>query len=237
MQPEHEVYCEVDVNECNRGGCSNISNSTCVNTYGSFFCKCDNRGFELNAAGDACTDVDECSSVRHNCARQARCINTHGSFFCQCDAGFLTPEEVALLGNCSASHIQSLLFRQEKAGVRILFPQKGPGTVCVELDECQAHACATLPQLCVQTNHKVEGCAGLQWINGSAQQALLPAAESVDYGLRNTSSSTGNSSNASDGQRTVEQPQEGVLVHMPPCPTHSQCYNSRGSYQVNTVNH
>jgi hypothetical protein len=233
MQPELEVYCEVDVNECDRGGCGNITNSTCTNQYGSFSCTC-SAGYELNAEGDACVDIDECKGSRNNCARNARCVNTESSFSCQCDAGYLTPEEVALLGNCSLAHVQGLLFRHERAGVRILFPSKGPGTVCVEANECEAHACATLAQLCIETNHTADGCDTLQWVNHSNTNYQAPDLAST---VTNGSQSAANASNGTnntgmDIAAAPDEPKYGVLVRTPPCPVQSQCHNTPGSFQV-----
>jgi hypothetical protein len=226
LQPELEVYCEVDVNECDRGGCANIANSTCTNQYGSFSCTC-RAGYELNTAGDACVAIDECKGSRNNCARHAHCVNTESSFSCECGAGYLTPEEVALLGNCSLAHVQGLLFRDEKLGVRIVFPSRGPGTVCVEVNECQAHACARLAQLCLDTGHAADGCGSLRWSNSSESPSLAGISSSPP---RNASNGTTNGTDTST--IAAEWLQEGIFVRAPPCPAHSQCHNSVGSYQV-----
>ena len=68
----NEPHC-VDIDECkNRVVCPKIS--TCINTDGSFICRCD-QGLD----GDLCEDIDECSR-NSTCDANAACSNTEGSF-------------------------------------------------------------------------------------------------------------------------------------------------------------
>jgi hypothetical protein len=144
-------------------GCAHVVNSTCTNTYGSFTCTC-LLGYELNKEGNACVDIDECAGPRNNCARgTSKCFNTEASFECMCDEGFLTPEEVELMGNCSLSHVENLVFKEQDDGLRILFPTKGSGTLCVEVDECMAHTCVSYAEECLESNRTADVCASLTW--------------------------------------------------------------------------
>jgi hypothetical protein len=54
--------------------------------------------------------------------------------------------------------------------VRILFPYQGSGTVCVEVDECVAHACAAYAEECIQSNRTAPVCDSLQWFVANASQ-------------------------------------------------------------------
>ncbi|VDI38553.1 Hypothetical predicted protein [Mytilus galloprovincialis] len=75
--------CDADKNECNRvvNPCDTSSNQRCVNTPGTFVCKCV-AGYQ-NETG-TCTDVNECD----NNPCDQLCTNTDGSYTCSCRAGF-----------------------------------------------------------------------------------------------------------------------------------------------------
>uniref|UniRef100_UPI00358F7D2D epidermal growth factor-like protein 6 isoform X3 n=1 Tax=Myxine glutinosa TaxID=7769 RepID=UPI00358F7D2D len=79
----------LDVNECkmNRVVCSH--HKTCVNTFGSYRCKC-MEGFDLQYVHGKfqCKDMDECILGKHSCSEHATCYNTPGSYRCKCNAGF-----------------------------------------------------------------------------------------------------------------------------------------------------
>ncbi|CAO2587153.1 Fbln5, partial [Lemmus lemmus] len=72
-----------DVNECET---ENPCVQTCVNTYGSFICRCD-PGYELEEDGIHCSDMDECSFSEFLC--QHECVNQPGSYFCSCPPGYV----------------------------------------------------------------------------------------------------------------------------------------------------
>ncbi|KAL4640470.1 nephronectin isoform X3 [Arapaima gigas] len=75
----------VDVDECasNRAVCPRFRK--CVNTFGSYICKC-HDGFQLLYINGKyqCMDVDECSSGQHHCSGFSSCYNTPGSYKCKC---------------------------------------------------------------------------------------------------------------------------------------------------------
>uniref|UniRef100_A0A3P9HSZ3 EGF-like-domain, multiple 6 n=1 Tax=Oryzias latipes TaxID=8090 RepID=A0A3P9HSZ3_ORYLA len=79
----------VDIDECITGKNLCPYNRQCVNTFGSYYCKCQD-GYDLkymNGKYD-CLDLDECASSTHKCSRHADCLNTHGSYKCSCKSGF-----------------------------------------------------------------------------------------------------------------------------------------------------
>lgn len=73
-----------DIDECyeNEHTCS--SSEKCINTKGSFECKC-LPGFEMNANTDKCTDINECS-LEGICgsSQDASCTNFNGGYECIC---------------------------------------------------------------------------------------------------------------------------------------------------------
>ncbi|KAF4090655.1 hypothetical protein AMELA_G00054710 [Ameiurus melas] len=79
----------VDVDECatGRGVCPRFRK--CINTFGSYICKC-HDGFDLQYINGKyqCIDVDECSTGLHQCSTYSTCYNTPGSFKCKCKDGF-----------------------------------------------------------------------------------------------------------------------------------------------------
>ncbi|XP_026794580.3 nephronectin a isoform X3 [Pangasianodon hypophthalmus] len=79
----------VDVDECatGRGVCPRFRK--CINTFGSYICKC-HDGFDLQYINGKyqCIDVDECSTGQHQCSAFSTCYNTPGSFKCKCKDGF-----------------------------------------------------------------------------------------------------------------------------------------------------
>ncbi|XP_035387412.1 nephronectin a isoform X2 [Electrophorus electricus] len=79
----------VDVDECSTGRAVCSRFRQCVNTFGSYVCKC-RDGFELQYVGGKyqCVDVDECSAGQRRCAAFSTCYNTPGSFKCKCKVGF-----------------------------------------------------------------------------------------------------------------------------------------------------
>ncbi|XP_061925122.1 epidermal growth factor-like protein 6 isoform X1 [Entelurus aequoreus] len=79
----------VDIDECVTGNNLCPYNRQCVNTFGSYFCKCQ-EGYNLkyvNGKHD-CVDVDECASSTNKCSHQAVCLNNQGSYKCRCKSGF-----------------------------------------------------------------------------------------------------------------------------------------------------
>uniref|UniRef100_A0A8C0XEI8 Nephronectin n=1 Tax=Castor canadensis TaxID=51338 RepID=A0A8C0XEI8_CASCN len=79
----------VDVDECATGRVSCPRFRQCVNTFGSYICKC-HKGFDLMYIGGKyqCHDIDECSLGQHHCSSFAQCFNIHGSYRCKCKDGY-----------------------------------------------------------------------------------------------------------------------------------------------------
>ncbi|KAI5616873.1 nephronectin isoform X1 [Silurus asotus] len=79
----------VDVDECATGRSVCPRFRKCINTFGSYICKC-HDGFDLQYINGKyqCLDIDECLTGQHQCSAFATCYNTPGSFKCKCKDGF-----------------------------------------------------------------------------------------------------------------------------------------------------
>ncbi|XP_041674532.1 fibulin-1 isoform X2 [Drosophila eugracilis] len=92
-----------DIDECflsTFNNCSSNNNQECVNTVGSYSCRCQ-AGFNFDATLNKCVDINECSINNHNCLPTQRCDNTIGSYICtrlqSCGTGYTLNAET---GNC-----------------------------------------------------------------------------------------------------------------------------------------
>ncbi|XP_046725028.1 nephronectin a isoform X7 [Silurus meridionalis] len=79
----------VDVDECATGRSVCPRFRKCINTFGSYICKC-HDGFDLQYINGKyqCLDIDECLTGQHQCSAFSTCYNTPGSFKCKCKDGF-----------------------------------------------------------------------------------------------------------------------------------------------------
>ncbi|KAK1797930.1 hypothetical protein P4O66_007981, partial [Electrophorus voltai] len=79
----------VDIDECVTGKNQCPYNRQCVNTFGSYYCKCQG-GYDLKYIDGKydCVDINECITGTHKCSHHAECINTQGSYKCKCKQGF-----------------------------------------------------------------------------------------------------------------------------------------------------
>ncbi|KAJ1217511.1 hypothetical protein NDU88_005105 [Pleurodeles waltl] len=79
----------LDVDECATGAVVCPRFRKCINTFGSYICKC-HKGYDLIYIGGKyqCHDIDECASGAYDCSGLARCYNTQGSYKCKCKEGY-----------------------------------------------------------------------------------------------------------------------------------------------------
>ncbi|XP_071664326.1 nephronectin isoform X3 [Patagioenas fasciata] len=79
----------IDIDECATGRVICPRFRHCVNTFGSYICRC-HKGFDLMYIGGKyqCYDIDECSLGYHQCGSFSRCYNTPGSYKCKCKDGY-----------------------------------------------------------------------------------------------------------------------------------------------------
>lgn len=89
LQLGHDERTCVDIDECVTGENLCPYNRQCVNTFGSYFCKCQ-EGYDLKYVEGKydCVDHDECTTGTHKCSHHADCLNTRGSYKCRCKSGF-----------------------------------------------------------------------------------------------------------------------------------------------------
>ncbi|KAM8764622.1 adhesion G protein-coupled receptor E5 [Rhynchonycteris naso] len=112
---ESENTCE-DMDECQLNPRICKGHSICVNTQGSYTCKCP-PGLEMSPEDPKlCKDVNECTSGQSPCHKSTHCINSVGSYKCRCRPGWKP----------------------------VLGSPNGPNsTVCEDVDECNSgkHQC------------------------------------------------------------------------------------------------
>ncbi|XP_062831334.1 epidermal growth factor-like protein 6 isoform X3 [Anolis carolinensis] len=79
----------IDIDECATGKAICSFNRKCVNTFGSYYCRCQ-VGYELKYVNGRynCLDINECTANISMCNFHAECLNTQGSFKCKCKAGY-----------------------------------------------------------------------------------------------------------------------------------------------------
>ncbi|XP_059327034.1 nephronectin isoform X4 [Ammospiza nelsoni] len=79
----------VDIDECATGRVLCPRFRHCVNTFGSYICRC-HKGFDLMYIGGKyqCHDIDECALGHHQCGSFSHCYNTPGSYKCKCKEGY-----------------------------------------------------------------------------------------------------------------------------------------------------
>ena len=61
------------------------STATCIDTRGSYECKCDDG---YTGDGTACYDIDECALFLHDCPEHSSCVNEEPLFKCYCGKGY-----------------------------------------------------------------------------------------------------------------------------------------------------
>ncbi|OQR69512.1 hypothetical protein BIW11_12208 [Tropilaelaps mercedesae] len=101
----------IDVDECSEGNHTCAKDQFCVNTIGSFECRCSAPGMAFNKSTKQCDDIDECLQ-QSLCESPGVCTNSRGSYTCTCPEHF----------------------------IRITKPAKG-GYRCLEKDYCQNITC------------------------------------------------------------------------------------------------
>ncbi|KAM4045193.1 epidermal growth factor-like protein 6 [Anomaloglossus baeobatrachus] len=79
----------IDIDECVTGKALCPFNRRCVNTFGSYYCKCQ-HGFDLKYVNSRydCVDINECLVSTHKCSPHSDCLNTLGSYKCRCKQGY-----------------------------------------------------------------------------------------------------------------------------------------------------
>ncbi|CBY14115.1 unnamed protein product [Oikopleura dioica] len=134
------LSCE-DIDECEDG--TVCGDADCVNTLGSFYCKCD-EGYEFNEDDDSCDDINECAMREVLCGDFTACENTDGSYICTCGEGFNWDESGACanVNECGLNDddCDDTQFCVDIPGGYLCPCKPGyveDGSTCSDVDECQ----------------------------------------------------------------------------------------------------
>lgn len=150
----------VDRDEC-RSGTACGSNSECVNTPGSYQCRCVTgfSGTTTTGAPATCVDVDECAAAP-DCGPLGVCANTPGSYECGCAPGTFgatvvggptscsTVDRCTSIDQCGPNALcesTSTSFTCRCASGFMGQPTTGTSATCVDVDECSmGRACGDI---------------------------------------------------------------------------------------------
>ena len=133
----------VDLNECAIGTSSCSPFAQCINTQGSFDCKC-NIGYFGD--GYFCSDLDECAQGTVVCPPNASCQNLRGGATCVCDPGFegdgttCTSTDACQPGpgQLACSPYADCVNQNGNASCVCKPGYQGSGTTCSDINECAA---------------------------------------------------------------------------------------------------
>eukprot|EP00933_Yihiella_yeosuensis_P004656 TRINITY_DN109038_c0_g1_i1.p1 TRINITY_DN109038_c0_g1~~TRINITY_DN109038_c0_g1_i1.p1 ORF type:complete len:1124 (+),score=194.27 TRINITY_DN109038_c0_g1_i1:90-3461(+) len=175
-----------DIDECATTTHTCKSQDFCVNTPGSFACKC---GEGYRGVLPVCHNIDECATGQHNCINSVEkgvgCQDTVGSFTCVCRPGWTglfyedpsdrpacnnTDECQTNVHNC---HVNATC--KDSVGSFQCFCQDGyvgDGLHCADLDECTTRRCSHLPNsFCNNTvgSFQCLCAAGFNLVNGKCE--------------------------------------------------------------------
>ncbi len=152
----------------------------------------------------------------------------------QCDVGYFTPQEEEQLKTCDPG----IAYIPVDGGIQVIPSQRGPGTLCIDYNECQAHECAKRALECLMVNSSLYGCEVNTTLPDGINAVRLwrPPPEPVTPTLVNANSSNRTNLTTAAIITTTPPPEPepvyfGVFVKSQPCEADSMCWNSLGSYQ------
>eukprot|EP00794_Sanderia_malayensis_P011121 gene11121-12291_t len=176
--------------------------STCVNTVGSFLCRC-NNGFKL-VGKRSCVDINECSSSTTNSCEQT-CLNTVGSYKCSCRRGYrIKPNGLGcsdvnecgtLNGGCQQTCINAIgSYRCKCLSGYLMLPDKRR---CKDVDECSGnlHSCDKSHGICTNT----EGSYKCSCKQGYALQKDMQTCKDVNECLNKSTNQCTQNCHNTDG--------------------------------------
>ncbi|CAH2255290.1 thrombomodulin [Pelobates cultripes] len=127
-----------DIDDC--GAHPDICDQICINTPGSFLCKC-HPGFEM--IDGQCEDIDECDMS----ICEDQCNNTYGSYSCSCSSGYIVDDKNPNKCKqfCGQRSCEALCDPNDGLcncpDGYVLDDLGAEGKFCVKIDECDSEPC------------------------------------------------------------------------------------------------
>ncbi|KAL4233097.1 epidermal growth factor-activated receptor [Mactra antiquata] len=144
-----------DIDECdnNNGNCEH----TCLNTIGSYMCKCPEGFTTSNTDSHSCIDINECERNYDSGGCEHHCTNSVGGFNCSCKDGFVLDTrscidvDECLLdnGSCGKDTCKNLNGSYE-CNCRVGFVRNETTGLCDQVDECKTNN-GGCQHLCIDT--------------------------------------------------------------------------------------
>eukprot|EP00933_Yihiella_yeosuensis_P067926 TRINITY_DN7308_c0_g1_i1.p1 TRINITY_DN7308_c0_g1~~TRINITY_DN7308_c0_g1_i1.p1 ORF type:complete len:1115 (+),score=210.69 TRINITY_DN7308_c0_g1_i1:163-3507(+) len=157
----------VDIDECGTNSHTCGSSNPCINTPGSFLCKCA-TGYVGTLP--SCQNINECLKPEtHTCQNAGpgvACKDTTGSFECECSAGWANMTYVGITPSCrdinecaagglaaTRCHANATCSNTNGSFTCLCGAGwTGNGTVCSDVDECTTNKCASVSAGSICTN-------------------------------------------------------------------------------------
>ena len=153
-----------DIDECKERPEICEDNLPCINTVGSFECKClqgyqniTKTDWDLLTNVSACIDIDECSS-RNTCPTYSYCENLAGSYNCKCAPGFQGDlckdiDECSVTNSCHANATCSNSEGSYECACNL--GSYGNGKTCLE-GQCDDRSCPSNKECVSPTTDECE---------------------------------------------------------------------------------
>eukprot|EP00933_Yihiella_yeosuensis_P021663 TRINITY_DN17115_c0_g1_i1.p1 TRINITY_DN17115_c0_g1~~TRINITY_DN17115_c0_g1_i1.p1 ORF type:complete len:1176 (+),score=181.49 TRINITY_DN17115_c0_g1_i1:77-3604(+) len=209
----------VDIDECANNTHSCSARNPCVNTPGSFLCKC---AMGFSGTLPLCMDIDECKTGNHTCKNEpagVSCKNSDGSFDCICGPGWsdmtMTSSGVAACKNvdeckngthnCAGANRSNCSDTVGSFQCTCNEGYTGNGTHCDDVNECVINRCDKIPGArCDNTVGSFECNCGAGWVQDNSTKKCVNVNECTGANATNTTPASNRSHNCHADAKCID---------------------------------